>query len=286
MLTSLHRVLWPIAGFTKGDMVDYYDGVADALLPHIAGRALTLGRFPRGVDAPGFAQTECRGRPAWMATRAIQLRDGRVREYCVVEDRRSLRWVANQSAIELHPFLARGDRHDEPTHVVLDLDPGPGAGVLDCCRVALRARALLDAEHALQSFVKTSGSVGLHVIVPLNAQHRYADTKPFAREVAARLAAEDPARVTDRARRPDRAGRVLVDWLGNDASRSTVAAYSLRATDLPTVSTPITWEEVERALADSNAEPLRFTAPHVVRRLNANGDPLAPALTMRQRLSR
>jgi len=158
--------------------------------------------------------------------------------------------------------------------------------VLDYCRVALRARALLDAEHALQSFVKTSGSVGLHVIVPLNAQHRYADTKPFAREVAARLAAEDPARVTDRARRPDRAGRVLVDWLGNDASRSTVAAYSLRATDLPTVSTPITWEEVERALADSNAEPLRFTAPHVVRRLNANGDPLAPALTMRQRLSR
>jgi bifunctional non-homologous end joining protein LigD len=276
-LTSLDRVLWPRAGFTKGDMVDYYDRVASALLPHIADRALTLGRFPGGVDAPGFAQTECRGRPPWMATRAIQLRDGRVREYCVVNDRRSLLWVANQSAIELHPFAARGERHDEPTHVIFDLDPGPGADELDCCRVAVRLRDVL-AELGLEAFVKSSGSLGLHVLVPLNTPHRYEQTKPFARAVAERLAAADPARVIARARRSERAGRVLVDWLGNDASRSTVAAYSLRATDLPTVSTPLRWEEVEAS------ERPRFVANDIAPRLKAIGDPLAPALNLRQRL--
>ncbi|HEX2085057.1 MAG TPA: non-homologous end-joining DNA ligase [Solirubrobacteraceae bacterium] len=279
-ITSPDRVLWPGAGFTKGDMVAYYERVAPALLPHLADRALTLGRFPGGVDAPGFAQTECRGRPEWMTTRAIRLRDGRVREYCVVNDRRSLLWVGNQSAIELHPFLARGARHDQPTHVVFDPDPGPGAGVLECCRVALRLRELLD-DLGLASFAKTSGSVGVHVLVPLNTPVGYEQTKPFAREVAARLAAEDPARVTARTRRSERAGRVLVDWLGNDASRSTVAAYSLRATDLPTASTPLAWDEVERA---DDERALLFTATDVLRRLDVAGDPLAPALDLRQRL--
>jgi bifunctional non-homologous end joining protein LigD len=276
-LTSLDRVLWPLAGFTKGDMVSYYERVAPALLPHIAQRALTLGRFPGGVDAQGFAQTECRGRPEWMATRTIRLRDGRVREYCVVNDVRSLLWVANQSAIELHPFLARGERHDQPTHVVLDLDPGPGAGMSDCCRAALRLRELLD-ELGLVAFAKTSGSVGLHVLVPLNTPHRYDETKRFARALAARLAAEDPTRVTDRTRRAERTGRVLVDWLGNDPSRSTVAAYSLRATDLPSVSTPLTWGEVE------GGGRQRFLAADVLVRLEAGDDPLAPALELRQRL--
>jgi bifunctional non-homologous end joining protein LigD len=240
-------------------------------------RALTLGRFPGGVDAPGFAQTECRGRPEWMTTRTIRLRDGRVREYCVVNDARSLLWVANQSAIELHQFLARGERHDRPTHVVFDLDPGPGAGMPDCCRAALRLRELLD-ELGLVAFAKTSGSLGLHVLVPLNTPHAYDETKRFARGLAARLAAEDPGRVTDRTRRTARTGRVLVDWLGNDPSRSTVAAYSLRATDVPSVSTPLTWGEVERA------ERLHFLAADIPGRLDALGDPLASALQLGQRL--
>jgi bifunctional non-homologous end joining protein LigD len=279
-LTSLDRVLWPRAAFTKGDMVEYYDRVAPALLPHIAGRALTLGRFPGGVDARGFAQTECRGRPEWMATRPVRLRDGRIREHCVVSDARSLRWVANQSAIELHPFLSRGERLDLPTHLSLDLDPGPGAGILDCARVALRVRGML-AEMNLVSFVKTSGSLGLHVLVPLNAGHPYARTKPFARELAARLSAEDPARVTDRTPRSGRAGRVLVDWLGNDASRTTIAPYSLRAMDFPTASTPITWEEVERA---REPHELWFLAGDVLGRIESIGDPLAPAVELRQDL--
>jgi bifunctional non-homologous end joining protein LigD len=279
VLSSLDRVLWPRAGYTKGDLVSYYDAIAPLLLPHIADRALTLGRFPGGVDVRGFAQTECRGRPSWMPTHKIALRDGRTREYCVVNDRRSLAWVANQSTIELHPFLARVDHHDRPTHVIFDLDPGPRAGILDCARVALRLRAVL-ADLRLQSFAKTSGSVGIHVLVPLNVPHSYAQTKAFARGIARQLAAED-ASVTDRVRRSDRADRVLVDWLANEMSRSAVAPYSLRAMDYPTVSTPVRWEELEGA---SGACDLWFLAPDVLARARADGDPLAPALTILQRL--
>jgi bifunctional non-homologous end joining protein LigD len=284
-LTSLDRVLWPRAGFTKGAMIDYYARVASALLPHIRGRALTLGRFPAGVDGRGFAQTECRGCPDWMTTHPVRLRDGRVRRFCVVDDRPSLLWVANQAAIELHPFLARIDRHDEPTHVILDLDPGPGAGTLDCCRVALRVREVV-RELGLEAFVKTSGSLGMHVHVPLNTPHSYRQTKPFAREIAAGLAAEEPEQVTDRTPIALRAGRVLVDWLGNEASRSTVAPYSLRAADYPTVSTPLRWDEVEAALRAEAPEQLTFTAADLPARLDAVGDPLAPALELQQRLPR
>jgi bifunctional non-homologous end joining protein LigD len=282
-LTSLDRVLWPCSGFTKGAMIEYYRRVAPALLPHISGRALTLGRFPAGVDGRGFAQTECRGRPAWMATGVVRLRDGQVRDYCVVNDLPSLLWVANQTAIELHPFLARVERQDQPTLVVLDLDPGPEAGLLECCRVALALREEL-AELGLQSFVKTSGSLGLHVHVPLNSPHGYDQTKPFARALAGRLAVRHPEHVTDRTSRAVRGGRVLVDWLGNDASRSTIAAYSLRAADDPTVSTPVTWDEVAAALRSRAPERLIFTAGDLLERLKAIGDPFAAALDLRQQL--
>jgi bifunctional non-homologous end joining protein LigD len=279
-MTSLDRVLWPRTGFTKRDLIAYYDRAAPALIPHISGRALTLGRFPSGVEGRGFAQTECRGHPEWMATRAVRLRDGRVRRYCVVNDHRSLLWVANQSAVELHSFLSRGERHDEPTHVVFDLDPGPGTEILDCARVALRLRERL-AEMGLASFVKTSGFLGIHVQVPLNTPHTYARTKAFARRLAAEMAAADPAAVTDQVSRAARADRVLVDWLGNDVSRSLVAAYSLRAGDFPTVSAPLSWEEVEAA---RSARELTFMPQESIDRVARNGDPLAPALRLRQHL--
>lgn len=277
--SNLQRVLWPLNGFTKGDVIAYYDRVSDWLLPHIRDRALTLGRFPGGVDRRGFAQTSCRGRPSWLLARAIRLRDGSIREYCVVTDRRSLLWVANQCAIELHPFLSRA-AHEQPTDVVFDLDPGDGAGILQCREVALRLRDVL-AELGLASFAKGTGSAGLHVQVPLNTPHTYTHTKAFARAVAKRLAGEDPARITDHRRRDQRAGRVLVDWLANDPSRSIVAPYSLRATDLPTVAMPLRWEELEGA---RSAGELWFLASDAIERLHARGDALAPALELRQRL--
>jgi bifunctional non-homologous end joining protein LigD len=282
-LTSLDRVLYPRSGFMKGALIDYYRSVAPALLPHIAGRALTLGRLPAGVDGRGFARTEYRGAPEWMTTHGLRLRDGEVRNYCVVDDLPSLSWVANQTAIELHPFLARVERQDQPTFVIFDLDPGPGTGLLECCRVALALREML-GELGLASFVKTTGSLGLHVHVPLNSPHGYDETKPFVRELAARLAARDADHVTDRTSRSARGGRVLVDWLGNDASRSMIAAYSLRAADHPMVSTPVTWDEVETALRLQAPERLAFLAADLPRRLDAVGDPLAPALELRQRL--
>lgn len=282
-VTSLERVLWPATGFTKGDLIDYYTRVAPVLLPHLRGRALTLGRFPGGVDRRGFAQTECRGRPDWMAVQPLRLRGGQLRHYCVVNDLPSLVWVANLGTIELHTFLSRGPHQGLATAVAFDLDPGPGAGLLDCCRLALRLREALGALE-LASFAKTSGSLGLHVLVPLDPPRPFAETKPFARELAGRLAAEDPDRVTDATKRSGRAGRVLVDWLQNDPSRSTAAPYSLRAADQPTVSTPVGWEELEAALSAEDPARLRFVAGDVLRRVERQGDPFRPLLSLRQGL--
>lgn len=282
-LSSLDKVLWPEAAFTKGQMVDYYRRVAPVLLPHLAGRPLVLGRFPAGVEARGFAQTECRGAPAWLRTVPVRLRDGTVRRLCVVEDLRSLLWVANQNAIELHPLPVHADRPDRPVAVVLDLDPAPPAGLLECCEVALRLRELLAAQ-GLDAVVKGSGSVGLHVYVPLDGRATFGEAKAFARELAARLAAELPERVTDEQRGAARAGRVLVDWLQNDPMRSTVAPYSLRSTLWPTVSTPLRWEELAAALEERRPELLVFLPDDVLERADRIDDPFRPALELEQSL--
>lgn len=279
-LTSLDKVLWPRAGFTKGEMIDYYRAAAPALVPHLAGRPLTLGRFPDGVDGPGFAQNECRGRPDWMATQPVVLRTGVVRNYCVVDDAASLVWVANLGTLELHPYLARGEHPDHPTAVAIDLDPHPPRDLADCCRVALRLRELLAAD-GLEARPKTSGAAGLHVFVPTGAAHPYAETKAYARAVAGRLAAELPELVSDSTRPREREGRVHVDWLQNAPRRSTVAPYSLRATDWPTVSTPVTWDDV---VAAAGGAPLRFMAKDALDRLERLGDLFAPVLSAEQRL--
>src|SRR5215211_4584294 len=182
-LTNLDRVLWPASGFTKGDMLAYYEGIAPVLLPHLAGRPLTLGRFPSGIDGPAFGTTECRGRPEWVRALPVTLRSGAVREQCVVDDLPSLLWVVNLGSIELHAFPSAGGRLDEPGFVVLDLDPGPGTGLAECCLVALRLRALL-ADLGLRGCPKTSGGLGLHVYVPLAPGHDFARSKAFARSLA------------------------------------------------------------------------------------------------------
>lgn len=278
-LTSLEKVMWPAVGVTKGEMLDYYAAIAPALLPHLADRPLTLGRFPNGVDAPGFAQTECRGRPEWVDTVPIRLRTGRVRHFCLARDPASLLWIANLGTIEFHVFLGTAADLQTPTGVLFDLDPEPPAGIADAARVALRLRDRLAAE-GLAAVAKTTGGSGLHVLVPLNRPHTYAQTSRFARRVAAVLAEGDAAVTASATRRARRRGAVLVDWAQNSERRSVIAPYSLRAADRPWVSTPVTWEEVEAV----DARRLRFGPQAVLERVTRIGDPFEPALRLVQRL--
>lgn len=275
-ITNPDRILWPATGTRKRDLIDYYLAVAPALLPHVAGRGLTLGRWPEGVDATGWLQAECRGRPPWMAAWRTTTRQGGSFEYCVVEDRPGLAWLANLGTIELHPFLATAERPTEPSWLVFDLDPGAPASIVDCCRVALGVREML-VRLGLEAYPKTSGMLGLHVFAPLAAGHTFAATKALARRVARELATRD-AGVTDRMARDGRAGKVYVDWVQNDASRSTVAVYSTRAATAPWVSTPITWDEVASAARDGDGASLRFGPRDVLHRLDRVGDLFAPVL--------
>ena len=261
-LTTPERVLWPAARFTKRDLLDYYLRIAPVLLPHLRDRPLTLGRFPAGVEERGFAETECRGAPGWLRTEPIRLRNGEVRNYCVVEDQAGLAWLANRSVIELHPFLG-GER---PQAVAFDLDPGVPAGLVECAEVALLLRDRLGQ----RAVVKTSGSVGLHVFVPTTAT--YEETRAFARDVAEELASARPDLVVSTTDRAAREGKVLVDWMQNARMRSTVAPYSLRAAPWPTVSTPVSWEEVERCVAERWPELLTFLAWDVLDRVGRLGD--------------
>jgi bifunctional non-homologous end joining protein LigD len=282
-LTSLDRVLWPAVGFTKGDMLAYYEAIAPVLLPHLAGRPLTLGRFPGGVDRPGFATTECRGRPDWVRTVQVPLRSGQVREQCVVDDLPSLLWVVNLGSIELHAFPSAAERLEEPAFVVFDLDPGPGTGLAECCRVALRLRAAL-ADDGLRGVCKTSGGLGLHVYAPLAPGHSFDDSKAYARSLAARLASERPDAVTERRETASRSGRVLIDWIPNSPRSLTVTPYSLRAADLPSVSTPVGWEEVEAAASVKGDDGMRFGPEDVLERARVKGDLFSAVLEVPQTL--
>jgi bifunctional non-homologous end joining protein LigD len=261
-LSSPDKVLFPETGFTKADLAAYYQRIAGALLPHVAGRPLTLARFPEGIERYGWYQTNCKGHPPWIRTKRVGTQD-----YCVLDDEAGLVWAANMGAIELHPLLALADDVDRPLVLVLDFDPGEGADIADCCRVALRARALL-AETGLEAFPKTSGGAGLHVYAPLDGTATYAETRPLARELSRRLAEDDPDRVTDRMPIAERARMVFVDWNQNGPTKSVVAPYSLRANPWPTVSTPLTWDEVERA----NPHSLVFFPEDAIARLEEAGD--------------
>jgi bifunctional non-homologous end joining protein LigD len=284
-LTTLDRVLWPEAGFTKADMVDYYASVAPALLPHLAGRPLTLHRFPDGVGGPHFFQTRTPPHPDWVATQRMwTFTSGKEVDAPVVGDLPSLLWAANLSAVELHPFLSTCAALDQPTMLVLDLDPGPPAGLVDACRVGLVVRAMLDAI-GLSSLAKVSGRKGLHVHVPLAPGHTYPQTKAVARAVATVLAREEPERVVDRMARVLRRGRVFVDWSQNDPGKSTVAPYSLRAGTVPTVACPVTWAEVEAVASSGDPTPLVFGPGDAVRRVDEHGDLFSPLLDGDQRLS-
>ena len=281
-LTNLDRVLWPSTGTTKRDLIRYYADVAGVIVPHLRGRPLMLGRWPYGVEGRGFGQLECRGRPDWLASFALRLRDGRRLEVCVVNDAPSLVWLANQGVVELHPYLARAQAFDAPSAVVFDLDPGAPAGLRECARLALALRELLSSL-GLRAYAKLTGGSGLHVFVPLNAADaRYDETKAFAREIAARLVRADPDVVTDRISRAARAGKVFIDWAQNDERKQTIAPYSLRATRRPEISAPLTWDEIDRL---AEGETLGALGPNdVLTRVRALGDPFADVATLRQSL--
>jgi len=241
--------------------------VAPWLLPHLRDRPITLARFPEGVDRKGWYQTNCRGAPGWMDVAEVHGRHGATFRMCLVSDLDSLVWVANQGTLELHPLLATAAEPERPVELVFDLDPGPGAGLIECCRVALAVREMLERE-GLQGSPKTSGSLGLHVIVGLDGSWTFADTRAFARDAAAQFTAAAPELVTDQIPMPARVGRVLIDWRQNEPMRSMVAPYSLRATPWPLVSTPLAWAEVE-AVAAGGADPrsLVFSPTDVLARL-------------------
>lgn len=268
-LSSPDKVLFPETGFTKADLAAYYQRVSHALLPHVGGRPLTLARFPEGIDRYGWYQTNCKGHPEWIATKRVGTQD-----YCVLTDEAGLAWAANMGAIELHPLLALADDVDRPLVLVLDLDPGVGADIADCCLVALHARPLL-AEAGLEGFPKTSGGLGLHVYAAVDGTATYAETRPLAHELARRLAEEDPGRVTDRMPTAERAGKVFVDWNQNGPTKSLIAPYSLRANPRPTVSMPLTWDEVARA--DPHA--LVFSPEDAIARLEEAGDLFASCVS-------
>jgi bifunctional non-homologous end joining protein LigD len=286
VLKNLDKVFYPEAGFTKGDVVDYYARVAPALLPHLAGRPLTLKRYPEGVDGPFFYEKRCpRYKPPWFRTEPVWSEGNQeFIHYCVVDDLSSLVWLNGIADLELHTALATAREIDHPTLMVFDLDPGPPADVVACCDVALLLRKLMTAL-GLDCVAKTSGSKGIQVYVPLNAPGTtYDQTKAFAHAVARLLEQRHPDLVVERMTKSLRGGKVLVDWSQNDRNKTTVCAYSLRAKARPTVSTPLRWVEVERAARTRRGDGLVFEAKDVLARVDRHGDLFAPVLSLRQRL--
>jgi bifunctional non-homologous end joining protein LigD len=279
------KILYPEAGFTKSDVVAYYLGIAPVLLPHLKHRPLTLKRYPNGVDQPFFYEKMCPShRPEWVATTRMQTTERDI-DFCMVEDAATLVWVANLASLELHTLLSRATDLDRPTFMVFDHDPGEGADMLDCIRVALRFRDILE-QLGLQALAKTSGGKGLHLYVPLNTPVTFDDTKVFSRAVAQVLEKEDPARITTNMRKELRKGKVFVDWSQNDRHKTTVCAYSLRASSRPTVSTPVEWAELERALKKKDTSSLVFETADVLKRVKKKGDLFQPVLKVKQKLPR
>jgi len=285
VVSNLEKVLYPEVGFTKADVIDYYVKVAPVLLPHLKDRPITLKRYPNGVEGFFFYEKQCPShRPTWMKTTTVPSRReaGHI-DYCVMNDLPALVWAANLADLELHTFLHKGPAITRPTSLTFDLDPGPPADIVLCCEVGLWLKAVFD-ELGLQSFPKTSGSKGLQVYVPLNTATTYDKTKTFAKTLAERLEREHPDQVVSRMLKALRGGKVLIDWSQNDEHKTTVNVYSLRAKSRPTVSTPVTWEEVADALKKQDANRLMFETQDVLARVEKNGDLFAPLLQLKQKL--
>jgi bifunctional non-homologous end joining protein LigD len=284
-LSNLEKVLYPATGFNKQQIIDYYVRIAPAMLPHLEDRPLTRKRYPNGVDEEFFYEKNApQHRPDWVKTVPVWSEGNRrMVHYILANDLPTLVWLANLAAIELHPSLSLAEDIACPTMMVFDLDPGPPATIVQCCQVGMWLREIFE-HFNLQSFPKTSGSKGLQLYVPLNTPTSYDETKTFSRALAQLLEHDHTDMVVSDMSKKLRTGKVFVDWSQNDEHKTTIAVYSLRARERPTVSTPVTWDEVERALKQKDPALLVFEAMQTVKRVEKMGDLFAPLLTLKQRL--
>ena len=286
-LSNLDKVLYPAVGFTKGDVIDYLRRIAPVVLPHLEGRPLTLKRYPNGVDGQFFYEKNCPAHaPEWIKKARVQMSSKTI-DFCLCEDVPTLMWLGNLADLELHTSLSRADAPLRPTILAFDLDPGEPATIVECCQVAIWLEGMF-SRLGLQSFAKTSGSKGLQVYVPLNTDDATYDgprgTKTFAKTVAELLEQSSPELVVSRMTKAIRKGKILVDWSQNDHAKTTVNVYSLRARDRPTVSTPVTWDEVRACHESGDPADLVFTSDDVLARVERDGDLFAPVLSLVQEL--
>ena len=280
-LSNLDKVMYPEVGFTKGHVIDYYTRVAPAVLPHLRDRPLTLKRYPNGVDGGHFYEKQCPShRPDWVRSEPVELRSKTI-DFCVCDDLPTLVWLANLADLELHPSLSKVPEVVRPAIMAFDLDPGEGTGLRECCEVALILREAL-AQLGLESFAKTSGSKGIQVYVPLNVPDVDYDngSKRLSHALARHLESAHPKLIVSSQRKELRKKKVLIDWSQNDEHKTTVGVYSLRARERPTVSTPLTWDEVE----EGDPDALVFEADDVLRRVEEHGDLFEPVATLKQQL--
>ncbi len=284
-LTNLEKDLYPSYGFTKADILEYYRRISPYILPHLKGRALTLKRYPEGVEEEFFFEQRCPShRPSWVKTAEIPQKDGEGMTVCLVNDLNTLVWVENLASLELHVPLARADSPETPDSLVFDLDPGDQADILDCARVALILRELLSPLR-LASQVKTSGQKGLHVYVPLNRKEMtFADTKRFSKAVAEVLQRNYPDLVTAKMAKEQRKKKVFINWSQNDASKTMVCVYSLRAREKPFVSFPLAWEELEQLARQGDPKKLQVLHSAALSRAEKGGDLFREVLRKKQKL--
>jgi bifunctional non-homologous end joining protein LigD len=284
-VSNLDKVLYPKVGFTKGQVIDYYIRVAPVLLPHLKDRPLTMKRYPDGVEGEFFYEKNCPShRPKWVQTVKVWSEgNDRFMSFCLFQDLPTLVWAANLADLELHTSLSRKNKIERPTMMVFDLDPGAPANIVQCCQVGLWLRDLLD-QMKLKSFAKTSGSKGLQVYVPLNTAVTYDQTKSLSHALAQHLEHEHPDLVTSNMSKAVRKGKVFVDWSQNDEHKTTICVYSLRAREEPTVSTPVTWEEVVNCLKKEKADILKFRSDKVLTRVEKLGDLFGPIEKLKQKL--
>lgn len=286
-VSNLQKIYYPATGFTKGEVLDYYINIAPVFLAHLGDRPVSLKRYPDGVKGLFFYEKQCPAhRPDWVQTTPIwsDVRKAKI-GYCVFNDLPSLVWAANLAVLEFHTSLSRRQNMTQPDFLAFDLDPGDGVNIIGCCKVALLLEKKLD-DLRLKCFAKTSGSKGLQLYVPLNSKADYEQTKTLAHNLAIELEQEHPDLIVSKMSKALRKGKVFIDWSQNDEHKTTVCAYSLRAKDQPSASTPLKWEEVEATTRSRSKQPLYFSPADVLKRVERHGDLFAQVLKKKQSLAR